>query len=992
MSGRGRGRGQSFGDDRGRRPDHGGGGGGGGGSFQNRPGQGFTGSSVFSSPRGVPTPDSTVTEIENKLLGSTTAGLAGLTLTESFPTRPSYGSKGTGLVLWANYFNLKASNDLVLYQYSVSVTPEAVGKKLGQIVRLFLKSPELQDLQSDIVTDFRSILIARQKLPIPSEDTKVPYRAEGEDEPRENATTYTVKLDLNKTLSVADLMKYLTSKDLNSLYEGKLQIVQALNILVNHHAKLSNKIVNVGASKSFSLVDAEAQDLEAGLRAIRGFFTSVRAATGRMLLNVNISNTAFYQAVPLDQLIRVFFQSNNRSRGALAQFLKGIRITTNHLKAKKNRSGETIIRAKTIRGLAVPNDGHTSAHPPRVKEFGAGPKDVKFWLEQPAQTAKPSPTPKKKPGKSGPAEDSYISVYDYFKDTYNIQVNDSSVPVINVGTQGNPSYLPAQVCVVLSGQHAKKKLSPGQTTKMISFAVRSPAANAKSIVSKGLHTIGVPNDAFPQLNKFGVAVTSELITVQGRVLAEPSLMYGDKQQVRVMGGSWSMVPRPNLKLKFSSPKVLQKWSCLHIRMEQGPGDPEVAGLLEKFRNILKSMGIAAPEPLRARWCVRPDMSKLEEVFKSAVAFAVPLILVILPAGNMREYNMVKQLADVRYGIHTICAIESKITKVQGQDQYLRNLALKVNLKLGGDNQVVQAPSLGLITEEKTMVVGIDVTHPSPGSSSQAPSVSAMVASVNAKLGQWPGILGLQEASRQEMVSNLGAMLKTRLKMWCQQGRHKEYPENILVYRDGVSEGQYSTVLERELPQLRAACREVYPAPDQQKGLPHITLIVVGKRHNTRFYVTKESDADRSGNSKAGTVVDRGVTEARSWDFFLQSHAAIKGTARPAHYFVLLDEIFRQRYAKTPGKNVADELQMVTQAMCYVFGRATKAVSYCTPAYHADILCERARCYLSHVFEPDSTDSVAPSTAGNNGPTQADLNDWANRIAVHPRLHDTMFYV
>ena len=161
------------------------------------------------------------------------------------------------------------------------------------------------------------------------------------------------------------------------------------------------------------------------------------------------------------------------------------------------------------------------------------------------------------------------------------------------------------------------------------------------------------------------------------------------------------------------------------------------------------------------------------------------------------------------------------------------------------------------------------------------------------------------------------------------------PENILVYRDGVSEGQYQTVLHEEAPLLRRACEDMYPPVDQKKGLPRLTVVVVGKRHHTRFYVSREGDADRSMNPKPGTVVDRGVTEARNWDFFLQSHAAIQGTARPAHYFVVLDEIFRARYAKTvppPFQSTADVLEALTQSMCYTYGRATKAVSLCTPAY------------------------------------------------------------
>lgn len=50
----------------------------------------------------------------------------------------------------------------------------------------------------------------------------------------------------------------------------------------------------------------------------------------------------------------------------------------------------------------------------------------------------------------------------------------------------------------------------------------------------------------------------------------------------------------------------------------------------------------------------------------------------------------------------------------------------------------------------------------------------------------------------------------------------------------------------------------------------MTVVVVGKRHHTRFYPTSAQNADRSANCTAGTVVDRGVTEARNWDFFLQA--------------------------------------------------------------------------------------------------------------------------
>lgn len=493
-------------------------------------------------------------------------------------------------------------------------------------------------------------------------------------------------------------------------------------------------------------------------------------------------------------------------------------------------------------------------------------------------------------------------------------------------------------------------------------------------------------------SQFGVNVSPGLITVPGRVLMGPKVGYGQNQQVSTFGGSWNLVPRNAPSLKFSTCGSVQKWSCLYIDMPndypraQRFSQQDLNSIVQSFHRVLQDTGIAASVPLQSQRLQLDgtDDAQLDETFKRA-ASALQLLFIILPQTPIPLYNRIKTLGDVKYGVHTICSVGTKIAKLNGQDQYLRNLALKFNLKLGGNNHLVDPSRLGLISEDKTMIVGIDVTHPSPGSRG-APSVAGVVASVDRWLGQWPSVLSVQK-SRKEMVTELGIMLKSRLELWRKRSKHTAYPENILIYRDGVSEGQYQLVLDEELPQIRAACKDVYPPADQKKGLPRLTIAVVGKRHHTRFYPTAVADADNSGNTKSGTVVDRGVTEARNWDFFLQAHTALQGTARPGHYYVVLDEIFRQRYAKTPGKNIADEFQDLTQSMCYIFGRATKAVSYCTPAYYADILCERARCYLSHLFDSPSN-SAAPSVVEGSEDHAASRQD----VQIHEKLRNSMFYI
>ena len=568
-------------------------------------------------------------------------------------------------------------------------------------------------------------------------------------------------------------------------------------------------------------------------------------------------------------------------------------------------------------------------------------------------------------------------------------------------------YLPAEVCVVFAGQPSKSKLDGTQTQQMIRHAVRKPWENAASIVGEGIQTVGLDENSNVLLvrlrssfqtwhtnlvqRSFGLRITPGLVKVPGRVLVGPKVIYRGNETADPRFGSWNMI-----NIKFNTGASLAKWSYLMISLS-GARDlfnpQSLAAVMNEFHQVLGKIGVNAAPPLPGQrvQLQHPDDPAIGSSLQRA-AGALDLLFIILPEANVPLYKRIKTIADKDYGIHTICSVGFKLSKDRGRDQYMANVALKFNLKLGGINQTVENKNLGIVDQNKTMVVGIDVTHPSPGSSSNAPSVSAMVASVDKFLGQWPATLRIQRA-RQENVDDLTEMLKSRLNLWKTKGKHIALPENILIYRDGVSEGQYDMVLSQELPQLRRACEQVYPTVDTKNGLPRFTIIICGKRHKTRFYPTTEQDCDRSGNTKPGTVVDRGVTEARNWDFFLQAHAALQGTARPCHYYIVHDEIFRQIYAKSippPFQNIADIVEDLTHNMCYLFGRATKAVSLCPPAYYADLACERARCYLASLFDTPSP-SAAPSvtaTSATGGAGQPSADD----VQIHPRLKDTMFYI
>ena len=467
-----------------------------------------------------------------------------------------------------------------------------------------------------------------------------------------------------------------------------------------------------------------------------------------------------------------------------------------------------------------------------------------------------------------------------------------------------------------------------------------------------------------------------MITVPGRILTSPKIQYGAGPPMTVKFGSWNAAGK-----KFSQPGEIGTWSCIIIN---GHGLQNQAletknehmlapdDLVAEFEEHLKGYGLKMGKRMPNRAVEILDVNPanhasidrvLDDRFERAAKAKMNLILVVLKEADKWLYARIKFFGDVKYGIHTVNVIGSKFQRPKNQGMYFGNVALKFNIKGNGTAHTIKEA----ILPNSTMLVGIDVTHPSPGSKEGSPSIAGVVASYDNKLCQWPGSLRSQ-TGRKEMVEGLAAMMIERLNLW--RTKNNKLPSKIIIYRDGVSEGQYQLVLDEELPGIQEAFQQSY---GKKSAWPKVTIIIVGKRHHTRFYPTKKEDADqRSLNPLPGTVVDRGITDHFLWDFYLQAHQGLQGTARPAHYVVIMDEI----------KFEQDQLEAFTHNLCYLFNRATKAVSICPPAYYADLICERGRAYLYSTLNQDESSDSSAYDVTNAGWTKG----------VHPNLAESTFYI
>lgn len=349
--------------------------------------------------------------------------------TTRLPPRPGYGTQGKEVILWTNYFELVSYGNQVLHRYSIDILPDHSGRRPGgkkarRLVELLLEE-HLAQYTTRIATDFKSNLVSSTELDITEDSYDVVYRVEGEDDAPANARHYHIRLLRTGSLTVSELLDDLTSTNATGLFGSREEIIQALNMVVGHHPKAASHIASIGANRHYGLTAAasDRMTLGAGLAAIRGFFISVRAATGRLLLNIQVKNGAFYEDGPLERLMAAYLESNGHNLVKLANFIKKLSINVTHI-VRRNSAGRQIPRFKVITGVATKNDGSALSHPPIVGGYGAGPKDVRFWLESTSEsssaaTARPGTGTKhkKKAPKLGPVappNGRYISVYDFF--------------------------------------------------------------------------------------------------------------------------------------------------------------------------------------------------------------------------------------------------------------------------------------------------------------------------------------------------------------------------------------------------------------------------------------------------------------------------------------------------------------------------------------------------------------------------------------------------
>ncbi|PSR84661.1 Protein argonaute like [Actinidia chinensis var. chinensis] len=843
--------------------------------------------------------------------------------------------------LFANHFPVRFSTESSIMHYDVDIKPHMSPDM--QSVNTSIRKSDLRlivdKLVSDDATRFPNQMIVYDgnknmlsAVPLPTSQVTVKLFGGDGTEGR----SYIVIIKLVNELKYSKLQDYSSGK----LPYIPRDILQAIDSVMKENP--SRHRICVGRSFYSNKFRAE-DDLKFGIAAFRGFQLVLKLTSQGVVLCVDSSVMAFRKSLPvidfLKEHVRGFEGANDvrELRREVMFALKGLKVTVTHRITNQKY---------IISGLSDQNA-----------------REIAF----PLQNAESNDLPRK------------IGLVEYFRQKYDKEVIYMDIPCLNLGKGNRQNYVPMEFCSLVEGQRYPTDKLGRESGKLLKKISMPSPMERKNAICEMLRADDGPRGNV--LQNFGMEVENNMTRLLGRVIGPPKL------KLRTSTGEVNAITVDHVKCDWNlvrnsvvEGKPLERWALIDFsKYERNRLNPNafIPNLIKRcsIRGVLVQQPVVYHYTgMREFYSVAKIRTLLASVVKEAngkCKGGLQLIICVMPEEH-QAYNYLKWVSEREIGVLTQCCLAGHAN--EGKDNFFANLALKINAKLGGSNTELMECFPGFEGEDHVMFVGADVNHPAAASDVRCTSIAAVVATINWPAANRYAARICPQERRKEQIVNFGSMCLDLVNTYARINKVK--PKKIVVFRDGVSDGQFDMVLNAELLDLQ---RAIYT----ENYRPTITLIVAQKRHMTRLFL--ENGKNGICNVPPGTVVDTTIVDPSLYDFYLCSHYGTIGTSKPTHYYVLRDE----------HNFTADQLQKLIYDLCFTFARCTKPVSLVPPVYYADLVAFRGRQYQDVVMElqlpaPVSKSSSLSVTSSSASLSAALLDPKFYKL--HPDLENEMFFV
>ena len=456
----------------------------------------------------------------------------------------------------------------------------------------------------------------------------------------------------------------------------------------------------------------------------------------------------------------------------------------------------------------------------------------------------------------------------YYKSTYQLGIRDLKQPLLkNIDRRSQQEVLLVPELCYLTGLTDEMRKDFRLMADLATHTRVEPSKRFKELADFS-GSIERSNPVQEALSEWKVKASSEAMKVMARHIPPETVSMGQKRESAGPKAAWNVT---------SLVETVAVRKCIFIYPSEVRD--EAGELLSHLKTEADKLRITFAKPVEVM-IQRDDARQFEQAIRKNVTKETTLVLCMLKYDSPQSYSQIKLLCCHELGIPSQC-VRAKTMGKPGRavnprkvPSIVTKIVQQINCKIGGESWRVQIP--GALA--KTMIVGIDVCHDTYSDKGRGKrSVVGFTATTNTSFTKYFSTVKFQGVG-QEIVDQLSECFEEALTSY--QSINGYFPSEVIVYRDGVGDGQFMQVFNYEVPQIKQILLRKNPATK-------LTVVIVQKRISTRIFDHTQGGVS---NPLPGTVVDSGCTNPRYYDFFMVNQSVNQGTATPTHYHVILDEI------------------------------------------------------------------------------------------------------
>ncbi|XP_076003583.1 piwi-like protein 2 [Genypterus blacodes] len=509
------------------------------------------------------------------------------------------------------------------------------------------------------------------------------------------------------------------------------------------------------------------------------------------------------------------------------------------------------------------------------------------------------------------------SFVEYYKKNYGIELKEMDQPMLVHRPKEKPRLGRKEVKVgtlllvpelsFITGIPDRLRKDPRAMKELTSHMRVGSDKHADSI-RQLLKKISSNPEAAKELDRWGLHIDGDILVTKCRALPHETIYMQTASFSTGADVSWS---REVIRDASICNIPLNIWAVFY----PSRCSEEVEELISIFRKVSGPIGMQMQRPLRVQLKDERTETYVKNIQSLLSSQPQVQLVVYIMVGNRDDlYSTVKKLCCVGSPVPSQAINVRTIAQSPKLRVIVQKILLQMNSKLGGELWTVNIPLKHL------MVVGVDVYH---DTSKRNRSVMGFVASINSSLTRWYSRVTFQ-TTNEELIDGFRVCLLTALKKYYEVNHN--LPEKIVVYRDGVSDGQLKYVELYEIPQL-LTCFKTFPDYE-----PKLVFFVVQKRISTTLY---SLCGDKFGTPPPGTVLDHTLTRTEHVDFYLMAHHVRHGCGLPTHYICLYNT----------ANLMPDHLQRLTYKMCHLYWNWAGTIRVPAPCKYAHKLAYLTGMYL-----------------------------------------------